>query len=128
MPRGEGFWYDRRKSRWHLITEHATDAVTYPSKFRAGPVAHLNPTIDREEIVKYVAAQGFIRVRHWDRLGFEFHEDIPDALKALRRYIKSREIGTMFLVHIADFKSGWIWNGPVGGIPWQYASQGIGFQ
>lgn len=128
MPRGKGYWYDRQKRRYRKIDEHATDAVATPALFRAGPVAHLNPVKDREAIVRHVASQGFIRIRHWDRLGFEFHGDKETALRVLKRYIKREEIGPYFLVHLADFATGWVWEGPVRSIPWQNESQAIGFR
>lgn len=126
MPLGKGYWYDRVKHRWHEIQEHATDAVASPARFRAQQVAHLNPVSDRDAIVRHVAAQGFIRVRHWKQLGFEFHGDIPAALTVLKRYIKRKEVGPYTTIHIADFEQGWVWEGPVRSISWQKEFQGIG--
>lgn len=107
MVLGIGYFYDRRHYRYHRITEHATDAVTFPSRFRSQEVAHLNPTRDRDVIVRHVAAQGFIRVRLWkSNLGWEFHADPDDALAVLRRFIRRHELGPLVQINISDFASG----------------------
>jgi hypothetical protein len=107
MPLGEGFWYDRRARRYYKINEHATDATQHPRRFRAQPVSHLDPVADREAIVRYVAAQGFIRLRlHRDRLGFEFHGQADDSVAVLRRFIRRHEVGPVVQVNISDFASG----------------------
>jgi len=108
MPLGIGFWYDRRSRRYHLITEHATDAVEHPRRFRSQAVAHLNPVRDRDAVVRFVAVQEFIRIRHYkDRLGWQFHDQPDAALAVLRRFIRRHEIGILTLVTFTDFAAGW---------------------
>lgn len=107
MPLGNGWWYDRRSHRYHKITEHATDAVEFPRRFRSQAVAHLSPINDREVIVRHVAAQGFIRLRLWKaNFGFEFHGDPETAVAVLRRFIKREELGPVIEVNISDFATG----------------------
>lgn len=118
MPSGDGYWLRRKPRRLVVIDEHATDAVTRPKVFGTEDLAHLNPVRDREEIVRWVAAKGWIRIRHWRHLGFEFHGDRQGALKLLRWYIDQQEVGDFLPVHIADFESGWVWEGLAKEIPW----------
>ena len=107
MPLGIGWWYDRRSYRYHVITEHATDAVEFPRRFRSQAVAHLNPISDRETIVRHVAANGMIRLRLWKaNLGFEFHGDPEAAVAVLHRFIKREELGPVIQINISDFSSG----------------------
>jgi hypothetical protein len=107
MPLGQGFWFDRRNRRFHKITEHASDAIDKPGRFRARPVANLNPVRDRDAIVRHVASNDFIRVRLWkNHLGWEFDGRPDDALDVLVRFIVKYEVGPVVLVNISDFASG----------------------
>lgn len=103
MPLGQGYFYDRQRKRYIPIQEHATDAVTYPRRFRAQAVAHLNPVQDRDQIVRHVVTQGFIRVRLWKHLSWEFQGEPREALRTLMRYIRAKDLGDLFPVHVADY-------------------------
>lgn len=98
MARGQGYFYDRKKRKYIEIDEHATDAINNYKKFRCNDVKDLCPRKDRDEIVRHVLAQGFIRVRdHRDRIGWQFHGDSISALRVLRKYIKKHEVGNRII-------------------------------
>lgn len=107
MPLGKGFFYDRKRKKYILIEEHATDAVTRPNIFKSHDVKHLDPVKDRDTIVIHVLRNGFIRVRHWkDRLGWQFWGDISGSLKTLKSYIKRHGVGDGAIVTFTDFETG----------------------
>jgi hypothetical protein len=107
MPSGKGYFYNRKTKRFITINEHATDAIQRPKEFGTSSIQHLNPVINRDEIVIHVLKNGFIRVRDWDaHLGWQFWGDPEDALKTLQRYIKKNEIGNGYLITFTDFKTG----------------------
>ncbi len=106
MPLGTGFWFDRRKRRYHRIDEHAQDAIGHPGKFRSQPVAHLDPVRDRDVIVIFVSQQGFIRIRHHrGHLGWQFWGEPNDALDDLRRFCTKYEVGPATIVTATDFST-----------------------
>ena len=106
MPLGEGYFYDRRKKKLIVIDEHATDSVTRPNIFRSKKVCHLNPVIDRDEIVIYTLKQGFIRIRLWKgELGFQFWGSPKEAKKTLMWFAKKKEVGDYCRVTFSDFKA-----------------------
>ncbi len=126
MPLGIGYWYDRANHRYITINDHAQDAAAYPERFRLTSVDLLRAitradqkphtslgkvVVNNEEvraaIIQRVATAGFIRVRQWKgNLGWEFAGDPENALKVLRRYIKSQEIGNTTLITFTDFGMG----------------------
>jgi hypothetical protein len=107
MPLGIGYFYDRKRKKYILIEEHATDAITRPDTFGSHAVKHLNPVADRDTIVIHVLRNGFIRVRHWkDRLGWQFWGEPEKSLKTLKSYIKKNDIGEGSIVTFTDFQSG----------------------
>ena len=105
MPTGFGFWYDRLKKRYWKITDHAQDAILYPNKFRAQNIVHLDPIRNRDEIIRFVARQGFIRIRLIkDHLGFQFHGNPESALKTLKRLARRHSLGPAIQVTFTDFE------------------------
>lgn len=105
MPLGNGFFYDRRKKKLISIDEHATDAVTRPNVFRSHKICHMNPVIDRNDIVIYTLKQGFIRIRHWrGDIGFQFWGNGKEAKKTLIWFARKYEIGDYCCVTYTDFK------------------------
>lgn len=126
MPLGTGYWYDRRNCRYCLIDDHAQDVCRNPQRFRLTSVdlqraivrgdqkphtCQGHVVINNEEVrslvIQRTAVEGWIRVREWKgRLGWEFAGDPESALKVLRRYIKSQEIGNNALITFTDFGMG----------------------
>jgi hypothetical protein len=126
MPLGTGYWYDRLNRRYLLIDDHAQDVCRNPQRFRLtavdlqrailrgdqkphtcqGHVVVNNEDV-RALIIQRTAVAGYIRIRQWKgHLGWEFAGDPEDALKVLRRYIKSKEIGNTTLITFTDFGMG----------------------
>jgi hypothetical protein len=107
MPLGDGYFYNRETKKYIRIFEHATDAVSQPDVFKSHDVKHLNPVINRDEIVIHVLKQGFIRVRHWkERLGWQFWGDPKSSLSALKKYMKNYGMSDYCIVTFTDFESG----------------------
>lgn len=105
MPLGNGYFYDRRKRKLITIYEHATDAVSRPEVFRTKKISHLNPVVDRDDIVIYTVKQGFIRIRHWHGdLGFQFWGNGKEAKKTLVWFARKHEIGDYCRITYTDFK------------------------
>jgi len=106
MPLGEGYFYDRRNKKLISIDEHATDSVTKPEVFRSKKICHLNPVLDRDEIVIYTLKRGFIRIRLWrGELGFQFWGNIREAKKILIWFAKRKDIGDFCRITFTDFKT-----------------------
>lgn len=107
MPSGDGYFFNRRTKRYVKIQEHATDALERPDVFGTHHIQHLNPVINRDEVVLTVLKNGFIRVRDWKGfLGWQFWGDVESSLKALKNYIKSRELGIGYVITFTDFETG----------------------
>jgi len=106
MPLGDGYFYDRRKRKLIRIFEHATDSTQRPEVFRSKKVAHLNPVINRDEIVIYTLKQGFIRIRYWKGdLGFQFWGNAKDAKNTLIWFAKKTGVGDYCHVTFTNFKT-----------------------
>lgn len=107
MPSGEGYFFNRQTKRYVKIQEHATDALERPDVFGTQHIQHLNPVINRDEVVLTVLKNNFIRVRDWKGfLGWQFWGDVESSLKTLRNYIKSRELGLGYVITFTDFETG----------------------
>lgn len=67
MPASYGAWLDRRSGRLIEIEDHARNALANPKRYRIdGILAELNrplsPLKDREDVIRMVAMQGFLRI------------------------------------------------------------------
>lgn len=107
MPLGQGYFFNRRTGKYIKIDEHATDALKKPKVFKTEHLQHLNPVTDRDTIVISVLKEGFIRIRDWKgQIGWQFWGDKPAALKQLRKYIKSYDVGDYATITFTDFETG----------------------
>lgn len=126
MPRGTGYWYNRRTNRFIKIRDHAQDACANPQRFgltdkdlikevsakgrewtsSMGHVVIRNEE-DRELVIIRVARAGYIRIRHWQgKLGWEFAGDPISSLEVLHRRANSLGLGPHTLVTFTDFGLG----------------------
>jgi hypothetical protein len=126
MPRGAGYWYNRRTNRFITIRDHAQDACANPQRFGltdkdlikevsakgrewTSSMGHvvIRSEEDRELVIIRVARAGFIRIRHWQgKLGWEFAGDPISSLEVLHRRANSLGLGPHTLVTFTDFGLG----------------------
>ena len=107
MPYGKGFFVNRKTNEYIKIIEHAYDAYSRPDVFGTHDIQHLNPYINRDEVIIHVLKNGFIRVRdHKFHFGWQFYGNVYGASQTLKQYLIDNEIPDCYMICFTDFESG----------------------